>query len=476
MKIMTPRPSGDARVRSVAIVTFVTASLAATVIAACGGGGGSAASVPPPPPTATPSATPSTSPSPSPSPTPSPVQCLAIRGHASAPQVQRPLAIAALPARIGPGPASRVCSDAGPGKAHCLAWIRNDIARSQQAGPAGYGPANLQSAYGLTAISATNGGTQIVAIVDAYDDTKAESDLAVYRSTFGLPPCTTANGCFMKVNQSGFTSPLPGTDATGGWEGEESLDVDMVSAVCPLCHILLIETNNNNFNNLYAAEDVAAGLCASTVISDSWSGGEYSSETADETHFNHPGVMIMVASGDHGYNDPNSGFPGSSRYVTAVGGTHLTQSGSTWTETVWTGSGSYCSVYVPQPAWQTALGSSYTSLCGNRIDNDVAAVADPNTGVAVYDTFGGSGGCPVGFPWCVFGGTSASAPIIGAVYALAGNGASLTYGSYPYTHTASLTDITTGTNGTCGGTYLCKAKAGFDAPTGNGSPLGIGAF
>jgi subtilase family serine protease len=358
----------------------------------------------------------------------------------------------------------------------CMAWIRTDIGRTPSIIPSGYSPANLQAAYNLANASSSDGGNQTVVIVDAYDDPTAESDLGVYRNTFGLSACTTANGCFLKVNEFGATSPLPATDPTGNWEAEESLDVDMVSAICPNCEIVLMETVDPGTNNLYGGEDTAATSCGAAVISNSWGGGEYSGETSDEVNFNHPGVMITFAAGDFGYDPADSGYPSGSQYVTSVGGTSLSQGGgNTWTQSAWPGTGSLCSAYIAQPAWQTALGVSYTGVCGTRIDNDVSAVADPNTGVAVYDTDGGAQGCST---WCVFGGTSAAAPIIGGVYALAGNGASLTYGSYPYSHVAgNITDVTIGSNGPCpGNTYICEAGVGFDGPTGLGTPHGIGAF
>jgi len=347
--------------------------------------------------------------------------------------------------------------------------------RPLQAGPAGYGPADLQAAYNLSSVSSASGAGQLVAVVDAFDDPNAEADLSVYRGEFALSSCTTADGCFLKVNQVGATSPLPGTDASGGWEGEEALDLDMVSAICPNCSILLLEANSTSNLDLYAAEDTAATTCGANVISNSWDGDEYSTEVLDEVHFNHAGVMITVASGDSGYG---SAYPATSQYVTAVGGTSLVMSGSSRvSESVWNdtygATGSGCSQYIAQPSWQTSLGSAYTSVCANRINNDVSAIADPNTGVAVYDSFHGTMSCP---GWCVFGGTSAATPIIGAVYALAGNGASLTSGSTSYAKLSSLFDITSGSNGSCGGTYLCTAGAGFDGPTGNGTPNGTGAF
>jgi subtilase family serine protease len=297
--------------------------------------------------------------------------------------------------------------------------------------------------------------------VDAYDDPNAEADLGVYRSQFGLPACTTANGCFRKVDQRGGTT-YPRSN--GGWAQEISLDVDMVSAICPNCHILLVEADSNAFANLSAAVDEAATLGAN-AISNSYGGNEYSSETSDQSHYNHPGKAVTVSSGDNGYGVE---FPAASQYVTAVGGTHLTRSsgGRGWTETVWSGAGSGCSAYISKPSWQTDSG------CSKRTVADVSADADPNTGVAVYDSLryqGRSG-------WLVFGGTSVASPIIASVYALAGNEGSINYGSYPYSHTGSLFDVTSGSNGNCGGSYLCTAKVGYDGPTGIGTPNGTGGF
>jgi subtilase family serine protease len=332
----------------------------------------------------------------------------------------------------------------------------NDSAQPlASSGPSGFGPADLRAAYSIT----SNGSSaQTIAIVDAYDDPNAESDLAVYRSQFGLAACTTANGCFRKVDQDGGTN-YPRGDM--GWAEEISLDLDMASAICPNCRILLVEARTNAFTNLAAAVDRAAALGA-TVISNSYGGSEFSSETSYEGHYNHPGIAITVSTGDNGYGVE---FPAASRYVTAVGGTSLKKSGSSYSETAWDGAGSGCSAYIAKPSWQTDAG------CTKRTVADVAAVADPNTGVAVYDTYrlhpGG---------WLVFGGTSVSAPLIGAVYALAGNTAGLTYGSYAYAHTSSLNDVVSGNNGKCGGSYLCTAVSGFDGPTGLGTPKGTGAF
>ena len=321
----------------------------------------------------------------------------------------------------------------------------------------GYSASDLQRAYNLP--SATAGGGQTIAIVDAFDDPNAASDLATYRSQMGLPAC--GAGCFTKVNQNGAAGSYPRRDA--GWAEEISLDLDMASAICPSCHILLVEASSNSFTNLAAAENTAARLGA-TEISNSYGGSEFSSEGSStyDGPFNHPGVAITVSSGDNGYGVE---FPAASQYVTAVGGTSLTTNadGSRASETAWSGAGSGCSAYIAKPSWQTDTG------CSRRTVADVSAVADPNTGVAVYDTFREPG-------WMVFGGTSVSAPITAGVYALAGNGAAITYGSFPYSHTGSLNDVTSGSNGSCGGGYLCTARTGFDGPTGLGTPNTAAAF
>lgn len=373
-----------------------------------------------------------------------------------------------------PGRYHAACGPAADSFARCHALLRDDVT-SNATSPSGYHPADLQSAYNLTSASSSAGSGQTVAIVDAYNDPNAASDLAVYRSTFGLPACSTSSGCLRIVNQSGGTK-LPRSN--GGWAQEISLDLDMVSAICPNCHILLLEASSSSFTNLGAAVNEAASLRA-TEISNSYGGGESSSDTAYDTqYFNHPGIAITVSAGDGGYG---AQYPAASQYVTAVGGTSLARSSSArgWTEAVWSnsatsGTGSGCSAYDPQPSWQTATGTVAGSpgVCSKRVVGDVSSDADPNTGVSVYDsyTYQGQGG------WLVFGGTSVSSPTLASVYALAGNAASVTYGSYPYGHTASLNDVTSGSNGSCSATYLCTAESGYDGPTGSGTPNGTGAF
>ncbi len=333
--------------------------------------------------------------------------------------------------------------------------------------PAGYGPSSLQSAYALP--SSTAGSGQTVGIVDAYDDPNAESDLATYRSQYGLPACTTANGCFRKVNQNGASSPLPSGNT--GWAGEISLDVDMVSAVCPNCHILLAEASSAYLTDLGTAVNTAVILGAK-FVSNSYGAAESGSENSyDSSYFHHPGVAITASTGDSDYD--GGSYPATSAYVTAVGGTSLRTASNSrgWTETVWNttsyteGTGSGCSQDVAKPSFQSGINTG----CSRRAEADVSAVADPATGVAVYQTYGGSG-------WMVYGGTSAASPIVASVYALAGTpGASDTPNAYPYAHTGSLNDVTSGSNGTCGAP-LCTAGAGWDGPTGLGTPNGITAF
>ncbi|MEU6914928.1 S53 family peptidase [Streptomyces olindensis] len=335
--------------------------------------------------------------------------------------------------------------------------------------PSGYGPADLRAAYGLTSASASNGAGRTIAIVDAYDDPNAESDLAAYRSHYGLPACTTANGCFKKVDQTGSTTSLPAPNS--GWAAEISLDLDMASAVCPNCHITLVEAKSATMTNLGTAVNEAVSLGAK-YVSNSYGGGESSADaTYDSTYFNHPGVAITVSAGDAGYG---AEYPAASKYVTSVGGTSLTASSATtrgWTESVWStssteGTGSGCSAYDTKPAWQTDTG------CARRTIADVSAVADPATGVSVYDTYGADGQ-----GWATYGGTSASAPIIASVYALAGTPAAGSYpAAFPYANTSALNDVTSGSNGTCTTSYFCTARTGYDGPTGWGTPQGLGAF
>jgi subtilase family serine protease len=326
--------------------------------------------------------------------------------------------------------------------------------------PAGLAPADFHQAYNLPVASPVS---QTIGIVDAYGDPTVESDLAVYSQTYGLPGCTSGTGCLRVIGQSGSTRRLPRTDQ--GWALEISLDVQVAHATCQSCKLLLVEANSNRFSDLLAAVDQAYVQGAS-VISNSYGAGEFSSETSYDVHFDHPGVPITASSGDGGYG---AEYPAASRFVTAVGGTTLSRTSGTatgWSESAWSGAGSGCSAYESKPSWQ------HDSGCAARTVADVAADADPASGAAVYDNAGYQGRAG----WFQVGGTSLAAPLVAGVYALAGNGAQTKYASSPYSHLSNLTDIVTGSNGSCSVSYLCKAGAGFDGPTGLGSPNGVAAF
>jgi subtilase family serine protease len=366
----------------------------------------------------------------------------------------------------------------GPGIAHCYlsaqpASIRAAarVAACTVNQQAGWSPCNLQSAYKITLVVTSRGKGQTIAVVDAYDDPNAESDLANYRSTYGLPPCTAASGCFTKVNQNGVQGSYPAGDM--GWGQEISLDLDMVSAICPRCRILLVEANSSGFGDMFAAVQEAVKLGAH-VVSNSWGAGQFSGETGFNSTLNTPGVAFTYSSGDGAYQGGVQ-YPSASPYVTSVGGTMLIPATSVrgWKEQTWVtagspptqGAGSGCSAYEAKPTWQKDAG------CGNRTTADVSAVA---ANVLGYDTYeiGGGG-------WYYFFGTSVSSPITAGMYGLAGNAAaqSVAPASLAYANTTRLYDITSGlATGTCSPGYLCKAGKGYDGPTGLGTPKGIGAY
>lgn len=332
-------------------------------------------------------------------------------------------------------------------------------AKSVSSLPDGYGPAQFRSAYNLPSVAPRS---QTIAIVTAYDSPNIEKDLRVYSTTFSLPVCSSSNRCFRKVNGAGKKAPLPDRNAL--WALEASLDVEVTHAVCPNCKILLVEAASGSISDLVSAVDTAVRLGAD-VISNSWVVDEFRGETALDWHFNRSGIAITAASGDTGYGVK---WPAASRFVTAVGGTtlELDSSNARVSETAWELGGSGCSVYESKPAWQSDSG------CARRTVPDVAAVADPETGAAVYDSYGYSGR----HGWLKVGGTSLGAPIVAAIYALAGNAGKVVSGSHSYAHASSLFDVQQGANGTCSPAYLCTAAAGYDGPTGIGSPQGVKGF
>ena len=347
-----------------------------------------------------------------------------------------------------------------PGTARCHAHIVTDSkGNDQERGaapnltPSGYGATTLRAVYNIV----PSNSSMMIAIVDAYGYSNAESDLGVYRANMGLAPCTTANGCFTKYNQTGQARNYPSQNT--GWAQETALDLDMASAMCPSCRIILVEANSASYADLGAAENTAA-LMGAHVISNSYGGGE-TGTTSYEADYNHTGIAITVSSGDSGYGVQ---FPASSPHVTAVGGTSLHYSNGVRTETAWVDGGSGCSTVYAKPGWQHDTG------CTMRMEADVSAVADPATGVAVYGPSSRRGSA-----WQVYGGTSVAAPLIAGIYG--NNGGSVNYGNNPYVALGtSLNDVTSGSNGKCTVTYFCNAGPGYDGPTGLGTPNGNSAF
>jgi hypothetical protein len=438
----------------------------------------------------------------------------------------------------------RVCPPPARGRATCLALVREPVASniaasvgvkpyvlgdgSSESGPAGgLTPAQLASAYEYVP---SEGGTgQTVAIADAFDDPKIEADLGEFDKKYKLAECTTTNGCFEKVGQTGSTTSLPAADKEG-WSLEISLDVETVHGVCPKCKILLVESNAPTDADLAAAVNEAVKLGA-TEVSNSYGGPE---EAADEAAYNHPGVVITASAGDGGYYDwdvISEGFaapekpesPASLPTVVAAGGTSLklNENGTRKSESVWNDSGrpsheeefkqysatgGGCSTLFTAPSWQQSVPGWTNTACGSkRLDNDIAAVADPYTGFDVYDSYNCGKTCEkggIGKGWVTIGGTSLSSPLISALYALAGGGGGVGYPAATlYGHLGqapSLYDVTEGGNGYCDGeapgpcgepevnellgnvdcqgTLACDAATGFDGPSGVGAPKGLGAF
>jgi len=349
-----------------------------------------------------------------------------------------------------PSKALSCAEDRGPGFMRCHARVVTDNTGVVQTStkPQGYGPTDLAAAYNIP----TSTSTATIALVDAQDDPDAEADLATYRSQYGLPPCTTANGCFKKVDQTGGAS-YPAPDQ--GWAGEIMLDIEMASAACPTCKIVLVEASSASTADLGTAVNEAVTLGAS-VVSNSYGGAEDdTNSSSDASYYHHPGVAIFASAGDQGYG---AEYPAAGQWVIGVGGTTLKQETNTrgWAERAWADGGSGCSAFTPKPSWQT------DSACSFKIVSDLAAVADPNTGVAVYDNYGSGG-------WAVYGGTSVASPLVASIFAAVGLAkvdASAIWG-----HTTEYRDVTKGSNGTCSTALFCTAGAGYDGPTGWGTPV-----
>jgi subtilase family serine protease len=396
-----------------------------------------------------------------------------------------------------------LCADPAPGFSRCFALVRTDVRydrlptyqaklgvtpESLAAGQPNefyfpLGAPQIQKAYNLP--SAKGGKGQTIGLVDAYDDPTAESDLVQYRKAMKLPSCTTANGCFQKLNESGKTSPLPKPNAD--WSGEISLDLDMVSAVCPNCHIVLIEATTNSNKNLGASVQTAV-TAGANVVSNSYGSPECflvkgkveCAAPSNPSSYDIPGVIITASSGDSSwFAGPQS--PADYGTVVSVGGTSIYPYANSrgYIESAWTSGGSSCSKYIKRPSWVSAAAK----CPGNtRPIADVSAIADPYTGVLVYQTYPDTKGS-----FGVYGGTSAASPIIAAVYGLAGNAATIGNGKLLYNAPkGSLTDVVIGKNGIigylndadqpCDPIYICSAGPGYDGPTGNGTPWGVAAF
>ncbi|HEV7557021.1 MAG TPA: Ig-like domain-containing protein [Kofleriaceae bacterium] len=360
-----------------------------------------------------------------------------------------------VPDRRGAIPTGAVCSH---GENRCFAHVHLNATGEIHAlaVPNGFGPADLWSAYAINPDITT---TPTVAIVDAYGYANLESDLATYRAQFGLPACTRANGCLTVMSQRGSTTQLPpNPPADDDWTVETALDIDMVSAACPHCKILVVQGDDDNTTNLYTAQ-LTAAAAHPAVISDSWGRAEGVGEdfSQQEPIFDHPGIATFVSGGDSGFGDGGQGplYPSTSAKVIAVGGTSLVPSNTTrgWSEIAWVDGGSSCSFAIPKPSYQAP------SPCNFRAATDISAVGDPQTGLAVFNASNGG--------FLVVGGTSAAAPIVASIFAGLGRG-NVTAQEISQSG-ASLFDVTSGSNGNCGN-ILCNATAGWDGPTGFGTP------
>ncbi len=364
------------------------------------------------------------------------------------------------------------CAAVLEGRFHCMSVWHPTSARSSSTStdgrssttkapkpPSGLHPSDIRKAYDLPKKGAKD---QTVAIVDAYDNPNVEQDLAVYRAAFGLPACTTANGCFRKVDQRGGTRYPEGDP---GWGVEIALDVQAVSASCRTCKILLVEADDSEFESIGAAENTAVRLGAA-VVSNSYGGAEFGGMWDYARRFyTHPDVAIVASSGDDGFT--TASFPAVLRSTWAVGGTRLKKTkGGGWTEDAWDGAGSGCSAYVGKPSVQKDAN------CSMRTVSDLSAVADPESEFVVYDTFGLDGDGP----WLAVGGTSLSSPLIAGMIGLAGNAKTVASPTYLYEHPKGLHDVRGGRNGSCGKDYLCTGVKGYDAPTGLGSPRGLSSL
>ncbi len=371
-------------------------------------------------------------------------------------RIAKPRPRTALPRVAG----RRACTSRGINTYTCFAIIQQYAGRLLGKGvdPRGYGAPDLEQAYGLTGTPSAN---QTVAVVVAYHDPRALTDLNSYREQFGLPRCTRSAGCFRQINQRGQQSHYPTTDQ--GWALEAALDLQMISAACPDCRIVLSEADSPTDLDLGKATDAAVAAGAN-VTNHSYGIFEHNGVENQNAHYAAPGVTAVAASGDSGFGPAS--FPASSPDVVSVGGTtlHRAPNQRGWHEDAWRYGGSGCSAYFAKPAWQS------DPSCLGRTYADISAVGDNLTGVAVYDSFGYDGHKG----WFVIGGTSVSSPLVAGMIGRSGAG-----GIRPaswYGHPGRFHDVVKGSNGFCRGNYLCTAKPGYDAPTGWGSPRSLLPF
>ena len=349
-----------------------------------------------------------------------------------------------------PGAHSRlVCPSPPSGYAHCHARVVTDARGNPDAtsSPIGLSPQTITSVYGFPT-GPTVGSGKTIAIVDAYDDPSAESDLATFSVRYGLPACTTANGCFQKVDQRGGRT-YPRKDA--GWALEVSLDIQWAHAIAPGARVLLVEAASSSFTNLMAAEDWAK--THAQYVSNSWGSSEFSGETAYDSRFVQSGVSFFVSAGDAGLP---AEYPSASRNVVSVGGTtlHFDSSGGFTGETGWSSGGGGCSAYETAPSAQSSFPQYGGVACaGKRATPDVSLDADPASGVSVYDStpYQGRTG------WLRVGGTSASSPMWAARAAVAG---AIVDSAYVYGNNITYGDITSDNKGAACvfGFVLCTGR------------------
>jgi hypothetical protein len=400
----------------------------------------------------------------------------AAAGRTAALSAHRLAAAPAGPRAQPAGPGTMVtpsCARPRPGRVQCDLRYQVQTAVNRARGgrggapPRGWGARALEAAYRLPV---GRHSPQTVAVSIPFRIPHLARFLATYRRHYGLPACTAASGCLRIVNQAGHRSPLPQSGKHSGWDLEGTLDVSMISVACPYCRILVVEANDDSVDSL-ARTDATAARLGAQVISNSYGTRENGFALADHRFYVQPGHTVVVSSGDFGFSAAN--FPADLQGVISVGGTQLTRAANArgFAERVWDdprnfgAAASGCSAFVGKPRWQ------HDAHCPGRTVADVAAVA---SSVPVFEpTYGG---------WVTVAGTSISAPFIAGVYGLAGNAAHVGP-RHLYRHAGDLFDVTTGSNAlfstpaeACGNDYLCTAKPGYDAPTGLGTPNGLGAF